>query len=382
MSTLTQIPILDLSAEVNELWDKLNAAIQRVLRSTQFIMGPEVQELEQRLAQYLGVKHAVALNSGTDALIIGLRALGIGPGDEVITSPFTFFATAEAISLVGAKPVFVDIDPQSFNLDPARLEAVISPKTKAIIPVHLYGNPAAMGQILEIAQRHGLKVLEDCAQSFGARYEGCAGCGCNRAPLLHRFTGTLGDVGAFSFFPSKNLGAYGDGGLLVTSDEAIAEQARMLRAHGSRKKYHNETVGYNSRLDTLQAAILLVKLPHLERYNQARRAIAQGYNAGLAGLEGLITPALSPGHVFHQYTVRILGNRRDAVQARLAERGIGTMVYYPVPLHKLPIYQPLGLHLPESERAAAEVLSLPIWPQMRPETQQAVIEAVRAALRS
>lgn len=380
MKTLTQIPILDLSAEVNELWDELNAAIQRVLRSTQFIMGPEVGELERQLAQYLGVKHTVALNSGTDALIIGLRALGVGPGDEVITSPFTFFATAEAISLLGANPVFVDIDPQSFNLNPELLEAAITPQTKAIIPVHLYGNPAAMGKILEIAGRHSLKVLEDCAQSFGARYEGCAGCDCNPGPLLHRFTGTLGDVGAFSFFPSKNLGAYGDGGLLVTSDDTVAEQARMLRAHGSRKKYHNEAVGYNSRLDTLQAAILLVKLPHLKRYNQARRTIAQRYNDGLAGLEGLVTPTLSPGHIFHQYTVRVLGNKRDAVQARLAELGVGTMVYYPVPLHKLPIYQPLGLNLPESERAAREVLSLPIWPQMQQETQMAVIEAVRTAL--
>lgn len=380
MKTLTQIPILDLSAEVNELWDELNAAIQRVLRSTQFIMGPEVGELEQQLAQYLGVKHAVALNSGTDALIIGLRALGVGPGDEVITSPFTFFATAEAISLLGAKPVFVDIDPQSFNLNPELLEAAITPQTRAIIPVHLYGNPAAMGKILEIASRHGLKVLEDCAQSFGARYEGCAGCDCNSGPLLHRFTGTLGDVGAFSFFPSKNLGAYGDGGLLVTADDTVAEQARMLRAHGSRKKYHNEAVGYNSRLDTLQAAILLVKLPHLKRYNQARRTIAQRYNDGLAGLEGLVTPTLTPGHIFHQYTVRVLGKKRDAVQARLAELGVGTMVYYPVPLHKLPIYQPLGLDLPESERAAREVLSLPIWPQMQQETQMAVIEAVKTAL--
>lgn len=380
MKTLTQIPILDLSAEVNELWEELNAAIQRVLRSTQFIMGPEVGELERQAAQYLGVKHAVALNSGTDALVIGLRALGVGPGDEVITSPFTFFATAEAISLLGAKPVFVDIDPQSFNLNPELLEAAISPRTKAIVPVHLYGNPAAMGKILDIAQRHGLKVLEDCAQSFGACYEGCVGCNCNPGPLLHRFTGTLGDAGAFSFFPSKNLGAYGDGGLLVTHDDTVAEQARMLRAHGSRKKYHNEAVGYNSRLDTLQAAILLVKLPHLERYNQARRTIAQRYNEGLAGLEGLVTPTLTPGHIFHQYTVRVLGGRREAVRTRLAELGVGTMVYYPVPLHKLPVYQPLELSLPESERAAEEVLSLPIWPQMQQETQMAVIEAVKTAL--
>ncbi|GIW26547.1 DegT/DnrJ/EryC1/StrS aminotransferase family protein [Meiothermus sp.] len=373
MNTLTQIPILDLSAEVSELWDELNTAIQQVLRSTQFIMGPEVQQLEQQLAQYLGVKHAIALNSGTDALIIGLRALGIGPGDEVITSPFTFFATAEAISLLGATPVFVDIDPASFNLNPELLKAAISPRTKAIIPVHLYGNPATMDEILAIARQHGLQVLEDCAQSFGARYWGTGG---------PRFTGTLGDAGAFSFFPSKNLGAYGDGGLLVTDHDPVAEQARMLRAHGSRKKYHNEVVGYNSRLDTLQAAILLVKLPHLERYNQARRAIAQRYNEELAGLEGLLIPTLTPGHIFHQYTVRVLGGRRDLVQARLAEQGVGTMVYYPVPLHQLPIYRPLGLHLPESERAAQEVLSLPIWPQMPRETQRVVVEAVRAAVRN
>ncbi len=380
MKSLVQVPILDLGAEVNELWDELNAAIQRVLRSTQFIMGPEVGELERQIAAYLGVKHAIALNSGTDALVIGLRAMGVGPGDEVITSPFTFFATAEAISLLGAQPVFVDIDPVSFNLNPEALEAAITPRTKAVIPVHLYGNPAAMGKILEIARRHGLKVLEDCAQSFGACYQGCLGCDCDSSDLRHRFTGTLADAGAFSFFPSKNLGAYGDGGLLTTSDDSIAEQARMLRAHGSRKKYHNELVGYNSRLDTLQAAILLVKLPHLERYNQARRAIAERYNQALANLSGLQTPTLSPGHIFHQYTVRILGGRRDRVQQRLTELGIGTMVYYPVPLHQLPVYQNLGLRLPESERAAQEVLSLPIWPQMNPKTQGLVVEAVQKAL--
>ncbi len=374
MKNLTQIPILDLSAEVDELWDELNAAIHRVLRSSQFIMGPEVTELEQRVAQYLDVKHAVALNSGTDALIIALRALGVGSGDEVITSPFTFFATAEAISLVGAQPVFVDIDPQTFNIDPNQIEAALTPRTKVILPVHLYGNPAPLEAILSIAQKYGLRVLEDCAQSFGARYVG------EQGGQPQRFTGTLGDLGAFSFFPSKNLGAYGDGGMLVTNDDRLAEQARMLRAHGSRKKYHNEMIGYNSRLDTLQAAILLVKLPHLERYNQARRAIAQRYNEQLKDLEGLLTPHLTPGHVFHQYTVRILNGRRDAVQARLAQRGVGTMVYYPVPLHRLPVYKHLNLRLPESERAAAEVLSLPIWPQMSHSTQDAVVEALREAL--
>ena len=381
MKPSVQIPILDLSAEVNELWDELNTAIQRVLRSTQFIMGPEVGELERQIAVYLGVKHAIALNSGTDALVIGLRAMGVGPGDEVITSPFTFFATAEAISLLGAEPVFVDIDPASFNLNPEALEAAITSRTKAIVPVHLYGNPAAMGKILEIARRHRLKVLEDCAQSFGARYQGCTGCGCAGADLLDRFTGTLADAGAFSFFPSKNLGAYGDGGLLTTSDDTIAEQARMLRAHGSRKKYHNELVGYNSRLDTLQAAILLVKLPHLERYNQARRAIAERYNLALAGLSALQTPTLSPGHIFHQYTIRILHGQRDRVHQRLTELGIGTMIYYPVPLHRLPVYRDLCIQMPHSDQAAQEVLSLPIWPQMKAETQDLVIEAVRKALK-
>ncbi|MDX2004286.1 MAG: DegT/DnrJ/EryC1/StrS family aminotransferase [Meiothermus sp.] len=367
MLTKPRIPILDLSPEVDELWEELNAAIQRVLRSGEFIMGQDVKALEGELAQFLGVQHAVGLNSGTDALFIGLRAMGVGEGDEVITTPFTFFATAEAISLIGATPVFVDVDPATFNLDPELIEAAITPRTKAIIPVHLYGSPANMGRIMEIAQKHGLKVLEDCAQSFGATYQG-------------QHTGTIGEVGAFSFFPSKNLGAYGDGGLMTTGDDQIAETARMLRAHGSRKKYHNELIGYNSRLDTLQAAILRVKLPHLARNNLGRRAVAERYNALLSGVEGLITPTALEGHVFHQYTLRVLDGKRDLLQRKLEEAGISTMIYYPIPVHKLPVYAHLSQSFPVSEQLATEALSLPIWPSLGAEEQGYIADHIRRIL--
>lgn len=378
--TQPRIPVLDLQAEVEELWQPLNAAIQKVLRSGQFIMGPEVQLFEQEVAAFLGTPHAIALNSGTDALLIGLKALGVGPGDEVIVPAFTFFATAEAVGLLGATPVIVDVDPQSFNLDPQQVQAALTPRTKGIIPVHLYGNPAPLTPLLQLAQQHGLFVLEDCAQSFGAPYGPCQDCTCTPQPHWGQYTGTLGHVGAFSFFPSKNLGAYGDGGLLITANDQVAHLARMLRVHGAAKKYHNQMLGYNSRLDTLQAAILRVKLPHLPRYNQARREVAQRYQQALQNTPGLRLPPLSAGHVFHQYTVRVLNGQRDRVQQALAAQGIETMVYYPLALHQLPLYQPLGLHLPHSERLALEVLSLPIWPQMPLVTQERVIEALLHAL--
>ncbi len=361
------IPILDLSPEIEGMWDELNAAIQQVLRSAHFIMGPDVKAFEDEVAAHLGTRHAVGLNSGTDALTIGLRALGIGPGDEVITTPFSFFATAESISLLGARPVFVDVEEDSFNIDASKIEAAITDRTKAIVPVHLFGRPASMGAILEIAERHGLNVLEDCAQSFGARYEG-------------RQTGTIGHVGAYSFFPSKNLGAYGDGGLLVTDDDALALQARKLRSHGSIKKYHNETVGYNSRLDTLQAAILRVKLPHVEAYNEGRRRVAARYNAAFADVPGVVVPEAVDGHVFHQYTVRVLGGRRDAVAEALGAQGIQTMIYYPIPQDRLPVYAGQYPANPVSDRLCGEVLSLPIWPQMTDEVQDRVIDAVRQAV--
>ncbi|MBP2019852.1 dTDP-4-amino-4,6-dideoxygalactose transaminase [Symbiobacterium terraclitae] len=364
-----RVPLLDLASEVEFLWEPLQGAIQEVLRSGQFILGPEVDALEREVAAYLGVRHAVALNSGTDALVIALRALGVGPGDEVITTPFTFFATAEAISHVGASPVFVDIEPDTFALDPDLAEAAVTPRTRAIIPVHLFGHAADMDRLGDLARAHDLHVVEDVAQAFGGRFHG-------------RMLGTLGDFGAFSFFPSKNLGAYGDGGLLATDDAALAEAARMLRAHGSRRKYYNEVVGYNSRLDALQAAILRVKLPHLDEWNRRRCEAAAYYREILADLPGVVLPAVRPGvdHVYHQYTIRIPNGRRDAVQQALAGRGIGTMVYYPVPLHQLPVYRHMNLSLPAAEAAAREVLSLPMGPFLRREQQDEVAAALRQAL--
>lgn len=364
-----KIPVLDLSPEIDALWDELQQAIQSAIRSAQFILGPEVKAFESEVASYLGVKHAIGLNSGTDALVIALRALNIGPGDEVITTPFTFIATAEAISQVGATPVFADIDPLTFNIDPVAVGRLVGQRTRAILPVHLYGHSADMDALTVIAKQHELKIVEDVAQAFSGRYRG-------------RKLGSIGEAGAFSFFPSKNLGAFGDAGLVATNDDAVAEAARMLRAHGSRKKYYNEIMGYNSRLDTLQAAILRVKLPHIDEYSEGRRRVAAYYREHLANLPGLTLPheAEYATPVYHQYTIRIAGNRRDRVQQLLSERGIGTMVYYPVPVHKLPIYAEMACSLPHAEQACREVLSLPIWPQMTRETQDTVIRNLRECL--
>jgi dTDP-4-amino-4,6-dideoxygalactose transaminase len=385
-SSQTKIPILDLKPQYNSIKAEIHEAIDRVLESGAFIMGPDVKMFEEEVAKYLGVKHAIGVNSGTDALTIGLRALGIGSGDEVITTPFSFFATAESISSVGAKPIFVDIDPRTFNLDPTKIEEKITAKTKAIMPVHLYGQPAAMAQIMDIAQSHGLKVIEDCAQSFGARYFGnCVGCNesCSdefRTSLKGKHTGTIGAVGAYSFFPSKNLGAYGDGGLIATNDDNVAEMARMLRAHGAKKKYHNEILGYNSRLDTIQAAILRVKLPHIDKWNEGRRRVAQTYGDLLANVKGVTAPAAIEGHVFHQYTIRVAGGKRDALAQALNDLGIGTMIYYPIPQDKLPVY--LGQYdlQANSELVAAEVLSLPIWPELEIGIQEQVIAGLISSL--
>lgn len=383
-----KIPILDLSAQYQSIKAEIHDAIDRVLESGHFIMGPDVKQFEQEVAAYLGVKHAIAVNSGTDALVIGLRALGIGPGDEVITTPFSFFATAESISNVGATPVFVDIDPHTFNIDPDKIKEKISDRTKAIMPVHLYGNPAAMGQILDIAQAHSLKVIEDCAQSFGATYAGtCSTCdeACSNATksrIAGKITGAIGDVGAFSFFPSKNLGAYGDGGLIATNDDAIADLARMLRVHGAKKKYHNEVLGYNSRLDTLQAAILRVKLPHIDAWNAGRRHVAQTYNQLLANTPELITPELSDGHVFHQYTIRILNGKRDQVSSHLASAGISTMIYYPIPQDRLPIYAGKYSVNVVSDELSTQVLSLPIWSELDDDAIVFIANEIKLSLQS
>jgi len=367
---MPKIPILDLKPQYNSIKVEIQAAINRVLESGQFILGEDVILLEQEIATYLGVKHAIAVNSGTDALIIALRALGIGQGDEVITTPFSFFATAESISNVGAIPVFVDVDIESFNLNPQLIRAKITDRTKAIMPVHLFGYPAAMTQILEIAKEYDLKVVEDCAQSFGAKYYGnCGICKdeCDQTTknsITNKFTGAISDLGAFSFFPTKNLGAYGDGGIITTNCDRSAELCQMLRVHGSKKRYHNEMFGYNSRLDSIQAAILRVKLPYLDQWNQARRRVAETYNQLLADVPDLITPKIPTGHVFHQYTIRITNGRRDQVAQKLSEIGIGNMIYYPIPQDLLPVYKGKYPTNPVSDLLATEVLSLPIWAEL------------------
>ena len=373
MTTQTRIPCLDLSGQLEALWPELLGAVEKVLKSTKYILGPEVKAFEEETARYLGVRHAVACHSGTDALVLALRALGIGPGDEVITTPFTFFATAEAISNVGARPVFVDIDPGTFDLDPSWIDRAVTSRTRAIVPVHLFGRPCEMAGILGAAARHGLKVLEDCAQAFGARFHGKA-------------VGSLGHAGAFSFFPTKNLSGYGDGGLVATDDDALAEAARMLRVHGSRRKYHNEVVGYNSRLDELQAALLRVKLPHVDAWNAGRQRAAKRYQELLEDDDRLQLPELCDGHVFNQYTVRLRGGPgldRDGLQARLAREGIDTMVYYPVPCHRLKVYalSHAEVSCPEAELACTDVLSLPLWPGMDGELQAIVASTLSALLR-
>ncbi len=381
------IPVLDLSYEIKELRKEIDEAIARVIDNTQFIMGDDVKEFERNVAEYLGTKHAIGVNSGTDALVIALKAAGIKPGDEVITTPFSFFATAESISICGAKPVFVDIREASFNINPDLIERAITTKTRAIMPVHLYGSPCEMTRILEIAQKHNLKVIEDCAQSFGAFYSGdCVGCdgtSCNSSisnSIKNKKIGTIGDAGAYSFFPSKNLGAFGDGGLITTDDDELARIAKMLRVHGAEKKYHNEILGYNSRLDSIQAAILKVKLPHIDRFNSGRRKAAKRYNNLLEKCADVITPSITNGHVFHQYTIRILNRDRDEVQQALRQAGIGCMVYYPIPQDMLPVYagdyQPCAV----SKKLAGEVLSLPIWPGIPEETQEKVVHALLEVL--
>lgn len=361
------IPVLDLKPQYRAHKEEMSEAIARVLESGQFILGPDVRLLEEEVATYLGVKHAIGVNSGTDALIIGLRAAGIGKGDEVIATPFSFFATAESISNVGAKPIFADIDPKSYNIDPEEIKAKITPQTKGIMPVHLYGRPAAMGQIMDIAHQYGLKVIEDCAQSFGARYGA-------------KYTGTIGHVGAFSFFPSKNLGAYGDGGMIVTDDNQMADLARMLRVHGTIRRYQNEMLGYNSRLDSIQAAILRVKLKYIDEWNEARRKVAKNYNRLLAGVSGIIIPEVVEDHVFNQYTIRFTNGKRDRVKEYLASIGISSMIYYPVSQNQLPVYKGQYPALRWSDLLAGEVLSLPIWPEIEEKTMSIVVQGIKKGL--
>jgi dTDP-4-amino-4,6-dideoxygalactose transaminase len=363
------IPILDLTEQYRTLEHEIRRAVESVFESGLFINGPNVQALEGEIAQYVGCEHAIGLNSGTDALHLALRALDVGPGDEVITTPFTFVATTEAIGIVGATPVFGDIDPQTYNIDPNAIEAAITPRTKAILPVHLYGHPAPMERIMAIARRHALAVVEDCAQAIGAT-------------IGERKVGSFGDVGAFSFFPSKNLGAYGDGGMATTNRDDLATRMRSLRAHGGRVKYHHEELGVNSRLDEVQAAILRVKLPHLDAWIESRRAHAARYDEALTGV--VHTPSQAPGrrHVFHQYTVAL--DERDVVAERLRAAGVQTMIYYPVPLHLQAVHRALALRegdFPHSESAARRVLSLPMYPELDASCRERVCDALLGAVR-
>jgi dTDP-4-amino-4,6-dideoxygalactose transaminase len=364
------IPMLDLVAEVKEIWPEIQEAIEGVVKTTEFINGPAVGKFEKEASHYLGISHCVGLNSGTDALVIGLRACGIKAGDEVITTPFTFFATAESISAIGAQPVLIDIEPDTYNIDPAKIEAKITKRTKAIMPVHLFGHACDMNKIMAIAKKHDLLLIEDTAQAFGGTFEG-------------KQLGTLGDIGAYSFFPSKNLGAFGDGGLLVTADEKKASLSRALRNHGGLNKYKNEYLGYNSRLDSIQAAVLSVKLRHLDGYTKLRREVAKIYNGLLSDLPGVHCPVERPyaNHVYHQYTLRIEGGRRDRVHQALTDAGITSIVYYPIPVHKLPVYAGMQVSLPIAERASEEVLSLPIGPTLQKATQEKIATVVRSALK-
>jgi dTDP-4-amino-4,6-dideoxygalactose transaminase len=359
------IPLVDLTAQYHALRDEIDSAIHATLESGHFILGPAVTGFEENIAQYMGVRYAIGVASGTDALILALRALNIGTGDEVISPAYTFFATAGAIMSVGAKPVFVDVEPQTYTIDVQKLEAAVTPQTKAIIPVHLYGHPADMDAILKIAAVHKLKVIEDTAQAFGALYNG-------------RKVGTLGNIGCLSFFPTKNLGAFGDGGMVVTDDAQAAERIRMLRTHGWKKKYFSEELGYNSRLDALQAAILNVKLPHVDAWNQRRRELAHRYSAQLSPLVG--TPVENPWglHVYHLYIIRT--SRRDKLQSFLKEAGVASEVYYPVPPHLTIPCKKLGYKendFPVSEQASLETLAIPLYPELNEAQQDQVISMVQ-----
>ena len=360
------IPILDLKRQYEQIGKEIEKEVVDVLRSGWYILGPHNKALEADLSAYVGVKHSVALNSGTDALHLALRALDIGAGDEVITTAFTFVATTEAIGIVGAKPVFVDINSDTFNIDAEKIENAITPKTKAIIPVHLYGQPCNMKVIMEIAKKHDLFVIEDCCQAIGAKIDG-------------KMVGSFGDVGCFSFFPTKNLGAMGDGGLLTTNSQVIKDRVLALRNHGGAVRYYHEEIGVNSRLDEVQAAILRVKFKHIDEWNKKRRTNAYRYNDLFANCADIETPTEIENSycVYHQYTVKI--PNRDEVHAMLQESGVGAMLYYPVPLHLQKVHEYLGVKegaLPLTEENTKLVISLPMFPELTAEEQKTVADTL------
>ncbi|MBI5098652.1 MAG: DegT/DnrJ/EryC1/StrS family aminotransferase [Nitrospirae bacterium] len=374
MTNITQnktvIPMLDIKAQHGPIKEEIKQALKDILDSGQFILGPNVRLFEQEVASYYNVGHAAGLASGTDALYLCLKALDIKQGDEVITTPFTFIATAEAITYVGATPVFVDIDRYTLNMDVSKIEKKITLKTKAIIVVHLFGQPADMDEITELAGKYNLKIIEDCAQAFGARYKG-------------RHIGTISDAGCFSFYPSKNLGAYGDGGMMITNRNEIYENVNLLRNHGTVAPYRHRFIGYNSRLDEIQAAILRIKLKHIDEYNRNRRKLANIYTSILDGAVQCPLEFQDRTHVYHQYTIRT--QERDKVAAILRENNISSVVYYPVSLHMQEAFNYLGYKkgdLPESESAADEVLSIPIYPELKPEKAEYIGNVILKALKA
>jgi dTDP-4-amino-4,6-dideoxygalactose transaminase len=362
------IPLLDLHRQYEKIRPEMDRAVLNVLESCKFILGPEVKELEQKTAELCGTKYAIGCASGTDALLLALRAVGVKPGDEVITSDFSFFASAGVISRLGARPVFVDIESDTYNIDPRKIEAAITSRTRAIVPVHLYGQMADMDPIMEIARRRSVSVVEDAAQAIGSEYKG-------------RKAGSIGDVGCFSYYPSKNLGAGGDAGMIVTNDEHIEKDCRSLRVHGENPKYYHHTVGYNSRLDTLQAAMLLVKMPYLREWSEKRIEHARIYDQAFAGIPNLTVPlvkAYTTFHIFNQYT--IASPKRDHIVDGLNKAGIGNCIYYPLPFHMQKCFAYLDSSaedFPVSTRAAGEVVSIPVYPEMTPSEQQEVIATVR-----
>jgi dTDP-4-amino-4,6-dideoxygalactose transaminase len=363
-----KVPMLDLSEQYQGLRSEVLEVLDQVMGSSRFILGDNVKKLEQDIAKFSNVAHGIGVGNGSDAIHIALQALGIGPGDEVITTTFTFFATGGAIVRVGATPVYVDIDPETFNIDPVKVEEAITEKTKAIIPVHLYGQMADMETLAKIAEKHNLVIVEDAAQAIGAKQNG-------------KSVGELSSAATYSFFPTKNLGAYGDGGMIVTNNDDVAEKTGVIRVHGSKPKYYHHVLGYNSRLDELQAAVLNVKFPHLEEWGELRRQKAENYTHLLNETLGDLvkTPVEKEGnyHVFHQYTIRV--EKRDELQKFLNEQGVQTMIYYPLPLHLQPVFENLGYKkgdLPVAEKAANEALSLPMFPELKTEQQEYVVAKI------
>ena len=365
------VPALDLKAQYQSIKFEIDQAVRSVIESQYFILGPEVARFEEEAAEYCGAARAIGCASGSDALLLPLLALGVGPGDEVVTTPYSFFATAGAVWRTGAKPVFVDIDPITYNIDPAKLEAALTPRSKVVIPVHLYGQAADMDPINAIAARHGLHVLEDAAQAIGAGYKG-------------KLAGTLGHSAAFSFYPSKNLGGFGDAGMVTTDDDDLAKRVARLRVHGMEPKYHHHEVGFNSRLDALQAAVLRVKLRHLDAWTEGRRAVADQYAAlfredGLDNLIGLPTEAPGHRHVYNQYVIRVPADARDALRAHLAARKVGSEIYYPIPLHLQTCFASLGHKagdFPLSEAASLETIALPMYPELGRDALRHVVGSI------